>query len=267
MMTYAFDRFLPQGTSWKDLFELIIVSARKPGFFSGRSTLLEVVDQDRGLLRPTIGALQRGGIYFGGSAVAVEDYLGLSAAQILYVGDHLFGDVHVTKNVLRWRTALVLRELEHEIAATEAFGRQQRELSGLMAQKERLEYRQCQLRLKLQRRAAGYGDGGDGPDREIHAELARLRQQLAQLDERIAPLARASAEVSHPLWGPLMRAGNDKSLLARQVERSADIYMSRVSNLLYQTPFAYMRSPRGSLPHDPGPLLSDEEGVSADPRA
>ena len=47
-----------------------------------------------------------------------------------------------------------------------------------------------------------------------------------------------------------MRAGNDKSHLARQVERYADIYTSRVSNFLYQTPFVYLRSPRGSLPHD-----------------
>ena len=29
-------------------------------------------------------------------------------------------------------------------------------------------------------------------------------------------------------WGPLMRAGNDKSLFARQVERYADVYTSRV---------------------------------------
>jgi len=56
---------------------------------------------------------------------------------------------------------------------------------------------------------------------------------------------------SRARWGPLLRAGNDKSYLARQVERYADIYMSRVSNFLFQTPQGYLRSPRGSLPHDP----------------
>jgi hypothetical protein len=49
-----------------------------------------------------------------------------------------------------------------------------------------------------------------------------------------------------------LRAGNDKSHLARQMERHADVYTSRVSNFLFATPFAYFRSPRGSLPHDPG---------------
>jgi len=34
MMTYAFDRFLTDGMTWKDLFDITIVAARKPGFFS-----------------------------------------------------------------------------------------------------------------------------------------------------------------------------------------------------------------------------------------
>ncbi|MCK5800953.1 MAG: hypothetical protein KAI47_27385 [Deltaproteobacteria bacterium] len=37
-----------------------------------------------------------------------------------------------------------------------------------------------------------------------------------------------------------------------RVEKSADIYLSRVSNFLYLTPFAYLRAPAGSLPHDTG---------------
>ena len=49
-----------------------------------------------------------------------------------------------------------------------------------------------------------------------------------------------------------MRTGNDKSQLARQVERYADIYMARVSDLGLHTPYAYLRSHRGSMPHDPG---------------
>ena len=47
-----------------------------------------------------------------------------------------------------------------------------------------------------------------------------------------------------------MRAGADKSLFARQVERYADVYTSRVSNLRYETPYGYLRAARGSLPHD-----------------
>ena len=252
MMEYAFDPHLPDGMTWQQLFDVIIVDARKPSFFSQRRDLFEVVDHE-GLLRPVLGGLDEGKVYFGGNAAQVEQFLGLAADQILYVGDHVFGDVHVSKSVLRWRTALILRELEREVSANRDFAAQQAELSQLMARKEALEREQCQLRLGLQRLQQGYGPRPSTSRDQGQKQLRRLRAELDTLDQRIGPLAAASARVSNPWWGPLMRAGNDKSLLARQVERSADIYTSRVSNFLHRTPYAYLRSPRGSLPHDPGP--------------
>ena len=88
------------------------------------------------------------------------------------------------------------------------------------------------------------------------AELARLRDDIVSIDDQIRPLAVASQAVSNPTWGMLMRAGNDKSYFARQLERHADIYMSRVSNFLFETPYVYLRSHRGSLPHDSGAMLN-----------
>jgi hypothetical protein len=190
--------------------------------------------------------------YFGGSATEVERSLGMSGDEILYVGDHMFGDVHVTKNVLRWRTALVLRELEDEIRAISAFRATEARLEEKMREKERLEAESCQLRLELQRRRQGYGPRitSEAED-QLHARVLELRTQLEALDAELGPMARAASELANPIWGLLTRAGNDKSHLARQVERYADIYTSRVSNFLFATPFVYLRSPRGSLPHDP----------------
>lgn len=249
LMSFALDRFLPAGGSWRELFEVVISSSRKPEFFA-RSMPLLAVDHATGLLRPCPLGIPGPGVYVGGDAAQVEEYLGLSGEEILYVGDHVFADVHVSKDVLRWRTALVLRELEEELAAQEAFDPWARELAGLMAAKERVEAQQCAARVALQRRQAGYGP----PVREsvdgLKTRLASLREEGERLDERIAPLAQASARVLNPHWGTLMRAGSDKSLFARQVERSADVYTSRVSNFLLATPFAYLRAHRGSLPHD-----------------
>ena len=165
----------------------------------------------------------------------------MSGGQPLYVGDHLFGDVHVTKDVLRWRTALIARELESEVADAIAFDEQQHRLEALMAEKIEKDRRQAQLRLA---RAKGRGAEVAAPN------WLRLRLERVELDEQIAPLARAASGLGNSIWGPLMRAGNDKSLFARQVERYADAYTSRVSNLRYETPYAYLRAARGSLPHD-----------------
>ncbi len=250
MMGYAFDRFLPGAMTWRDLFDVVIVGARKPEFFTTRSPFFEVAT-DEGLLRPAVGRLRPGTAYLGGSAREVERALGISGDEILYVGDHMFGDVHVTKNVLRWRTALILRELEHEVRALAAFRSEELLLAEQMREKERLEARLSDTRLRLQRKTAGYGPPVAESAEALAREATLLRERLVALDAEIAPRARASSALSNPVWGLLMRAGNDKSHLARQVERYADVYTSRVSNFLLATPFVYLRSQRGSLPHDP----------------
>ncbi|MFO0551805.1 MAG: HAD-IG family 5'-nucleotidase [Polyangiaceae bacterium] len=261
MMKYNFDRFLPTGMTWRDLFDLVIVAASKPTFFSSRAPFLEVASPD-GLLRPIIGSLKKSAAYFGGNAVGVEQFLGLSGDEILYIGDHMFGDVHVTKGMLRWRTALIVRELEDEIAATLAAEPDVEELAGLMMEKESLERDACQWRLELTRLRAGYGEE-TASEAEITAAINVLRGRIASLDDRISPLAKRASEVGNPSWGPIMWAGNDKSHLARQIERYADVYTSRVSNFASATPFVYLRSPRGTLPHDHAPAPAAGSGAYA----
>ena len=250
MLEYAFNEFLPAGMTWRDLFDLSIVGARKPDFFSVRMPAFRVESED-GLLREhKNGPLEEGHVYVGANAPLVEESLGLRGEEILYVGDHLFVDVNVSKKVLRWRTALVVRELEAEIEAFQAFAEKQDRLSELMQKKERLEAEFSAKRLRRQRRKEGYGRS-EGPDPEtLEQEMQELRTRLTALDERIAPLAKASSRLVNENWGPLMRTGKDKSLFARQVERYADVYTGRVSNFLHHTPFTYLRSHRGSLPHD-----------------
>jgi HAD superfamily 5'-nucleotidase-like hydrolase len=251
IMSFTFDRFLPAGSTWRDLFELVIVSARKPDFFSHELPLFSVVDETAGHLDPIPGALPGPGLYLGGDAAKVEDYLGLSGSEILYVGDHIFADVRMSKSLLRWRTALVLREMEREIAALEGFRDDELRLVSLMTDKEALEVEHNRVRLELQRRQKSYGPQPDTGEQELEKRLRDLRAKTMEIDTEVSVLARAAGEVFSTSWGPLLRAGNDKSHLARQVEQSADIYTSRVSNFLYATPFAYLRSRRGSMPHDP----------------
>ena len=251
MMAHTYDRHLPTGMTWRHLFDLVIAAARKPAFFTEQGPFFEVVDE-AGLLRPMAGPLRIGGIYLGGSAAQVEKDLGISGDEILYVGDHMFGDVHVSKRTLRWRTALVLRELEAEVSALEAYRPTELRLMSLMREKEALEARLSRARLALQRLHTGYGPATRIDAATLEARVYDLRGQLLALDAEIGPLAQAGGELTNARWGLLTRAGNDKSHLIRQIERYADIYTSRVSNFLHATPFAYFRSPRGSLPHDPG---------------
>jgi len=252
IMSYAYDRFLGPDLTWRDLFELVIVTARKPGFFSYDLPLFSVTDEETGLLSPVPGPTIPGpGVYLGGDATRVEQYLGLSGSEILYVGDHIYADVRMSKSSLRWRTALILRELEDELAAIAEFRPTEQVLIELMTEKEQIETAFSRTRLALQRRTQGYGDQPESSVATIEKDMARLRAEIETIDGRVAPLARKASELGSTRWGALLRSGNDKSHLARQVERSADIYTSRVSNFLFATPFAYLRSRRGTMPHDP----------------
>lgn len=235
MMHHCIDPFCDDGETWRDLFDVVIVSAAKPSFFQDANPIYRVIDEQQSLLRTHVGPLETGHVYFGGNARLVEESLGASGGHPLYVGDHLFGDVHVAKEMLRWRTALIVRELEDEIVDSVGFADDQVALEQLMAEKVDVDRRQARLRM------AG---------RSSSRDLARATEAAIELDRKIAPLAKAAADLGNPTWGPLMRAGNDKSLFARQVERYADVYTSRVSNLRHETPYAYLRAARGSLPHD-----------------
>jgi HAD superfamily 5'-nucleotidase-like hydrolase len=253
MLSHVFDQLLPGDMTFRQLFDLIIVGARKPYFFELQSPAFRIVDDEQGLLQPHVGCLVEGQAYFGGNARLVEQCFGLRGEEILYVGDHLYADVHVSKNVLRWRTCLITRELENELSALENFKPKQARLAEMMAQKELLEHRFSLARIAGQRLELGYGPQVSESPRELRQQMQKLRQELVALDTRISELAREAAELGSVRWGLLMRAGNDKSRLAYQMERYADVYTSRVSNFMLHTPFVYLRSPRGSLPHDSGP--------------
>ncbi len=250
IMTYTFDRYLPEGQTWRDLFGTVIVSSAKPGFFTAANPLYKVVDEDRGLLEPHHGAMESGDVFYGGNARLVEEYLGVSGDEILYVGDHLFGDVHYSKALLRWRTAIILQELESEVRALSAFLPNQERLAKLMADKEDLEARLGALRLARLRAQNGYADPMIDVS-DVRSSIDATRDEILALDDDIAPLAIEAGHLSSDEWGLMMRAGADKSLLARQVEKYADIYTSRVSNLLFPGPYAMYRIGRLDLPHDP----------------
>lgn len=249
LMAYAFDPFLPGNMTWRDLFEVMVVGARKPVFFSESAPFFELVDEN-GLLRACQGGVRSGGVYVGGNATRIERDLGLEGSDILYVGDHIYADVHVSKSIRRWRTAVVLRDLENEVTRSREFDDAQKRLDELMASKMDLERDYSQLRLEQQHRSRGLTPRESEGTGSLSERMQVLRGRLVGLDAEIQPLAIASGQLSNTHWGLLMRTGNDKSYLARQIERHADVYTSRVSNFAFESPFVFLRSPRGSLPHD-----------------
>ncbi|KAM2541703.1 hypothetical protein TB2_021237 [Malus domestica] len=253
MMQHSFNRFLPNEMGWRDLFDIVIVSARKPEFFQMSHPMYEVVTGE-GLMRPCFKA-KTGGLYSGGSAQMVENSLNIHGDEILYVGDHIYTDVSQSKVHLRWRTALICRELEEEYSALIHSRGHRAALVDLINQKEVVGDLFNQLRLASQRRTKGRPAqtlaATNLDDQELSESMQKLLIVMQRLDQKIAPMLEADGELFNKRWGFLSRAGFwDKSHLMRQIEKYADIYTSRVSNFLHYTPFMYFRSQEQTLAHD-----------------
>uniref|UniRef100_A0A8C5GXC1 Cytosolic purine 5'-nucleotidase-like n=1 Tax=Gouania willdenowi TaxID=441366 RepID=A0A8C5GXC1_GOUWI len=103
-------------TPWRTFFDLVVVDTRKPLFFA-EGTVLRQVDTDTGKLRigTYTGELHHGTVYSGGSSDIICDLLGVKGKNILYVGDHIFGDILKSKKRQGWKTFLVVPELEKEL--------------------------------------------------------------------------------------------------------------------------------------------------------
>ena len=56
-------------------------------------------------------------VFQGGNYKILNRMLNLDDAnsEILYVGDHIYGDILKSKKTLGWRTMLIVPEMEHEI--------------------------------------------------------------------------------------------------------------------------------------------------------
>ena len=90
----------------------VIVEARKPSFFSHSNRLYEIVTEE-GLMRPCPpGKRISSGVFCGGSAGVVQDAMQVQGDSILYVGDHIYTDNAMAKLNFRWRTCLIVREVE-----------------------------------------------------------------------------------------------------------------------------------------------------------
>ncbi|MBF0544667.1 MAG: HAD-IG family 5'-nucleotidase [Candidatus Riflebacteria bacterium] len=239
VMNYCFRPLL--NYPWQDLFDIIVVASNKPLFFQARNKFLKV-DRESGLLSNYYETLKYGNIYQGGNAKLFQKNLGLSSSEILYLGDHLYGDVVTLKESLGWRTGLVVQELESEVASLEKNFENLSLLTQKMREKEELEDEICVIKEKILERTNLPG---------LDTRKDELRAKIEKIDLVLQDLLLQMQKGFNPFWGEIMRAGNEESRFATLVEMYACIYMSTVGNMVNYSPLKYFRPPRRLLAHDP----------------
>jgi hypothetical protein len=226
MMSYLLDGAVRGYQSWRQFFDVIVTSAAKPTFFTGRAPFEDVLDPGN-----PVSELRRGRVYRGGNMADFERMMGMSGTDLLYVGDHIYGDVLRANVESGWRTLMVIQEMADELAALERHSEDIRRVDEL----------DLALRLtREERHLLGPGSGA-GPG---------LSQRATDLERRRDELEAAIGQAFHPYWGSLFKAGTELSSFAAQVEQYAWLYTERVSNLGAYPATHFFRSPRALMAHE-----------------
>jgi HAD superfamily 5'-nucleotidase-like hydrolase len=237
LLDYAVNPFLKDHENWLDLFEIVITFAQKPKYFYEDYRYLKVNPLDGTMTNLNDNLAP--GMYQGGNAKKFTSDLSLNGDDILYIGDHIYGDILRLKKDCNWRTAMVIEELEGEIENNKKAEPLNEEIESLMHKKEPLE---DELTGLMTQRVENTKFDED--------KVERLQKNISEIDSQISQLIKTQHAMYNPQWGQLMRAGNEESYLAYQIDRYACVYMSKLSDLLELSPRTYFRAPRRPLSHE-----------------
>ncbi|XP_021939529.1 cytosolic purine 5'-nucleotidase isoform X2 [Zootermopsis nevadensis] len=229
IMTYLFDflhgaRADEPHRDWKTYFDTIVVDARKPLFF-GEGTILRQVNTSTGALKigTHMGPLQKGQVYSGGSCDVFTQLIGAKGKDVLYIGDHIFGDILKSKKICGWRTFLIVPELVQELHVWTD---------------------KCQLFAELQDLDIMLGEMYKNLDSSTKEkpDISKLRNAIRDVTHKM--------DLAYGMMGSLFRSGSRQTFFSSQVVRYADLYAATFHNLIYY-PFSYMfRAPAMLMPHE-----------------
>jgi 5'-nucleotidase len=262
VMRYLLDGQLAEYPSWRNYFDYIVTLASKPAFFSEQRPFLELETAGPGEEARVVGeatSLERGKAYQGGNLAQFEQFTNHSGECVLYVGDHIYGDILKSKKSSLWRTCMIVQEIEDEITWTDSQRQRIERLSEIELARERLDDEVAHHKGVLNSLDRKLDRGGlDGEvaarkeeeRKQVKWELDKLRWALREATEIADTLEREVEEGFNPYWGLLFKEGPENSRFGEQVERYACLYTSRVSNFLYDSPMQYYRSPRELMPHE-----------------
>lgn len=236
LMEYTINPFLKKYKHWTELFNFTVTSSSKPRFFTDKLSFLRV-DPKTGFMSNHDGKLTEG-VYQGGSAQNLQKALGLTGEDILYLGDHIYGDIVTLKKACNWRTALVIEELDKEIESIQKSKKTQEILDFMMEEKSKLEDALDEINLKEKQTKT---------DKE---QIRQLISKIETLNSRVSAHIVKFKKFFNPYWGEIMRAGSEESRYAGQVEKYACIYMAKISDFSLYSSKRYFRPIKRLLPHE-----------------
>ncbi|KAF0988810.1 hypothetical protein HZS_7328, partial [Henneguya salminicola] len=254
---------------WKTYFDVIVVDAVKPKFFvEGLNfyiyhlgTSMCQVDLKTG--RKHIGVFKgkispgdvfAGGFYYKynsiGNSELLCEILGAQGKDILYVGDHIFGDILKSKKKQGWKTYLVIPELQNEMHMWIGLQDQYIKIEELEAILSNI-YKSLKIVTILRNMDSCIIERPDSV--EMYISQIRVFFVLKMIKDKTIEI-----EKTYGFLGSLLRCGmllniykgQRQTFYSGQLVRFADLYSHTCLNLLYYPFFYLFRALSILMPHE-----------------
>lgn len=221
--------------NWLSYFDIVVTASQKPAFFTEKNPFVKLPSESQ---HP---------VYEGGNIHDFEKMTGLLGEEILYIGDHIYGDIVRSRKETLWRTCLIVDELPREIELSMRYTPDLDRLTQIDL--ERLE---LDTEIGLHRVVLAYLDAAHMETEAtlIRREMEAAKKHLAYLDEQMDLVQDALERRFHPFWGELFHEHHDLSRFGAQVRAYACIYTGRVTNFLHYSPLHAFRKKGELMSHD-----------------
>lgn len=189
-----------------------------------------------------------GEVYSGGSCDVFTEMIGAKGKDVLYIGDHIFGDILKSKKIRGWRTFLIVPELVQELHVWTDKCQLFAELQSLdvmlgemykyvMKNSYYLIYnkqtKKYFLIIFLSQIFVFFFFLFRNLDSstKVKPDISKLRASIRDVTHKM--------DLAYGMMGSLFRSGSRQTFFSSQVVRYADIYAATFLNLIYY-PFSYM---------------------------
>ncbi|KAI7694712.1 hypothetical protein SSS_09679 [Sarcoptes scabiei] len=211
------------GDDWRSLFDVIVVQARKPKFFTQQTRPFRTFNIGSDRMNWTmVSSLDRDKVYMEGTVLGLLKMTGWNSMRVIYFGDQIYSDLaDITLN-FGWRTGAIIAELEKEIETHNS-----------------AEFKEAVSALQALQQLVDEGH-------ENNVDKSILSQLIQQRDA----LRFETKTLFNPQFGSIFRTHHNPTYFSRRLFRYSDIYMSHVTNLMkYSLKHTFLPR-RGLLPHE-----------------
>ncbi|CAM1332795.1 NT5DC3 (predicted) [Pycnogonum litorale] len=211
------------GPDWQQLFDIIVVLARKPHFFQESKRPFRMYDTITKKHKwEKINSLEKGKIYMEGTVNQLHAMTGWEGSRVLYFGDHVYADLADVTHSYGWKTGAIISELRDEINTLNC-----KECRSAVNWLQTLQ----NLIEEIQDE-----DGADDLVNQLLTERDQLRLKTKHMFNK------------H--FGSMFRTFHTPTYFSRRLFRFSDIYTSSITNLLNYSSKHTFYPRRGALPHE-----------------